>query len=335
LQLGPETLLPFAATLEKLQGERAMVRPAALFTGLFNELCAALPIAALPAIPTFRWVDLWSRAMLLAMRPPAPPRAERVTGDLSVIGTDLRQHANFVSAVAYGLLDEAGKSGQPPRLVRASVSAFKVDVLTGSEAWGLLKAPARTLLTAIGKRSRLKLTGMELLSTGDLAWDDKRAEVGGEHAAMADAAKWLAPGAPGAALRPVDAALDRHPAQIAEPVFLEGYRGVARSANAGGAAELTLAGGALLPVAAERMSGTLDFGSDEIARSQKLVGLLRFDAGRWALQPLALAMGGKKPEVLSAGQRGAAAAAGGDAGGRDSALATLRERAGKLLRAKS
>lgn len=331
LQLGPETLLPFTATLEKLQAERAMVRPSALLTGLFNELVASLPIAAMPSVPVFRWVDLWSRAMVLAAKSPAPPRDESVSGELTVIGVDMRQHANFASAVAYGLLHEAGKNGAAPRLVRASVSAYKVDVLTGTEVWGLFKAPARTLLTGIAKRSTLKLQGMPLLSTGDLAWDDKRAEVGGAVDAAAEAAKWLTPGAASAAIRPSYAAADRHPALIAEPVFLEGYRAVSRSASAGGAAELTLASGATLPVAAERSADTVDFSNDDVGKSQKLVGLLRFDAGRWALQPLALVLAGKSPQVLSAGQKGAAAAAGGDS----STLGTLRERASKLLRKKS
>lgn len=325
LQLGPEILLPFAATLEKLQGERAMVRPAALLTGIFNELVGALPIAAMPEVPAFRWVDLWSRAMVLAAGPAAPPRAEEVTGELTVLGADLRSHANFVSAVVYGLL-EAGVAS--PRVVRTTVSAFKVDVLTGSEVWGLFKGRARTLLTGIAKRSTLELTRMSLLSTGDLVWDDKRAELGTPASALDKAAKWLAPGKD--VIVPSLSAVDRHPAQIAEPVYLEGYRAVARSASAGGAAELTLATGSALPVAAERMPGTLDFGNDEIGRSQKLVGLLRHDAGRWAIQPLALAVAGKKLEVLMAGVMGAGAAEGGGA-----SLSTLRERASKLLRAKS
>ena len=333
LQLGPETLLPFATTLEKLQGERALVRPAALLTGLFNELGAALPIAALTEPPIFRWVDLWSRAMVLAARPPLPPRAQAVTGDLAVLGVDLRQHGNFASAVAWGLLTvEAGK---PPRLVRATVSSFKVDVLTGTEVWGLFKAPARTLMTGIAKRSTLKVKGMSLSSTGDLAWDDKRAEVGGAVSALDLAAAWLAPGGAGVALPPAQAALDRHPAQIAEAVFLQGYKAVGRSAGAGGAAELTLASGSSLPIAAERLTDQLDFTGDDVARSEKMVGLLRFDAGRWALQPLSFAVAGKKPQVFTAGFTGASAAAGGDAGGKDGALGTLRERAGKLLRAKT
>jgi hypothetical protein len=334
LQLGPETLLPFSATLEKLQGERALVRQAALLTGLFNELVSAMPIAAMPEVPLFRWVDLWSRAMIIAARAPAPPKGEAVTGEFSVIGVDLRQHANFVSAVAYGLLKQAGKDG-PPRLVRATVSAYKVDVLTGTEMWGLFKASARTLLTGIGKRAALKIQGMELLSTGDLAWDDKRAEVGGAVDAMAEAAKWLAPGAAASAVRPGLTGSDRHPAQIAEPVFLEKYKAIARSASAGGAPEITTASGTTLPVAAERMADTIDFSGDDVGKSEKLVGLLRFDRGRWAIQPLAMVLGGKKPELVSAGFKGASAAAGGDAGGRDSALGTLRERASKLLRAKA
>jgi hypothetical protein len=335
LQLGPEALLPFAATLENLQSERALVRPAALLTGLFNELVAALPIGSMTDPPVLRWIDLWSRAMILAAKPPPAPLGESVTGELSILGVDMRSHANFASAVAYGFLSEAGKSGAAPRLVRATVSSFKVDVLTGSEVWGLFKVPARTLLAGMAKRAALKVQGMTLLSTGDLIWDDKKAEVGGAASAMAAAEQWLAPGAASTAILPAQAALDRHPAQIAEPVLLTGYRGVARSVSGGGAPELVLATGSVLPIATERAVSTLDFGPDEIAFSQKIMGLLRFNAGRWALQPLALAMGGKKPEVLFAGARGAAAAAGGEAGGRDSALGTLRERAGKLLRAKS
>lgn len=309
LQLTPETVLPFSATLEKIQSEPSLVRQGALLTGLFNELLGAMPVATMPEVPLFRWVDLWSRAMVLAIKAPTPLRAEAVSGELVPLGADVRQHANFASAVVYGLLK--GGDGKTARVVRATISAYKVDVIQGAEMWSLLATSARQLLTALGKRLPLKIKDMQLLSSGDLVWNDKNAQPGGASDVMAEAAKWLAPGATGVVL-PSLAPGDRHPAQIAEPVFLEGSRG--------------------LDIDAERLGGVTDFGADEAARSQKMVGLLRFDGGRWAVQPLAFTPLGKR-DVLMAGSNGATQGVGGGSG-RDGALGTLRERAGKLLRAK-
>jgi hypothetical protein len=329
LQLSPEALLPFSATLEKLQGEPQLVRQSALLTGFFNELVGSLPIAGMPEVPIFRWADLWSRAMVIAARAPRQAAEESVSGEFQPLGIDLRLHANFVSASVYGLLTPKGSSDA--RVARTTLSAFKVDVLTGNEMWGLFRGSAKELLTAIKNKSSVKIQGMSLLSTGDLVWDDKKAEAGTKFDAMVVAAKWLAPGAPGSIKRPVPAGTDRHPALLAEPVYFEGY-----SVQAKGAAGPELRFGSEgLAVAVERMGDMHDLSLDDVGRSQKMIGILRFDRGRFAVQPLAVLTGGKKVEHLAVGSSGAAIAAGGDAGGRDSTLGILRERASKLLRAKS
>lgn len=331
LQLSPEALLPFSATLEKLQGEPQLVRQSALLTGLFNELVGSLPIAAMPEVPVFRWADLWSRAMVLAARTPPPAAEEAISGEFQPLGIDLRMHANFVSAAVYGVLTPSG--GADAQVVKTTLSAYKVDVLTGNEMWGLFRGSAKELLTAIKNKSSVKIKGMSLLSTGDLVWDDKRAEAGGKFDSIAVAAKWLAPGAAGNSLkRPAPAGTDRHPALLAEPVFFEGYS-FQRKGESGGP-ELRF-GSQGLPVAVERMGDMHDLSLDDVDRSQKMIGILRFDRGRFAVQPLAVLTGGKKVEHLAVGSSGASIAAGGDAGGRDSTLGILRERASKLLRAKS
>ena len=237
--------------------------------------------------------------------------------------------AKYVSASVYGILQPKG--GEGARVARTTISAFKVDVLTGNEMWGLFRGTAKELLTAIKNKSSLKIQGMSLLSTGDLVWDDKKAEAGTKFDAMAVAAKWLAPGAPGSLKRPAPAGTDRHPALLAEPVYFEGY-----SFQAKGAAGPELRFGSEgLPVAIERMGDMHDLSLDDVGRSQKMIGILRFDRGRFAVQPMAVLTGGKKVEYLAVGSSGASIAAGGDAGGRDSTLGILRERASKLLRAKS
>src|SRR5205823_2905039 len=63
-QLEYQTLAPFSATLEQLQGEPSMSRLAALLTGFLHELLDSMPVAALPSVPAYRWVDLWARAMI-------------------------------------------------------------------------------------------------------------------------------------------------------------------------------------------------------------------------------------------------------------------------------
>lgn len=332
VQLGPEALLPFSATLEKLQGEDQLIRPAAVLTGFFNELVSSIPIANMPSVPIFRWTDLWTKSMIIAAQPPSPLSEESVSGDFIVLGIDVRQHPNMISPVFYGVLKSS--SNNSTRLVRTTLTGYKVDILTGSEMWGVFRGNAKELLTAVKKRSAVKIKGMTLLSSGDLIWDDKRAEAGASADVMGEAHKWFSPAA-SAEAKSIErlglAPAERHPAQIAEPIFIENYSSMAK--GEGGGWEIKL-GSHGLPIAMERMANNADFSIDDVGKSQKLFGLLRYDRGRFCIQPLTV-MAANKKDVLMAGSLGASQVAGGDAGGRDSALGILRERAGKLLRKKS
>jgi hypothetical protein len=315
-QLEPQTLAPFAATLEQLQAEQLTTRLAALLTGFQQELLNAMPIAALPEVPAFRWADLWTRAMIAALRPPSSLVGTKVSGTLSPLGMDLRHHGFFVSADVYGVLERDKEA----RLVRVTLSSYKVDVIGGGQTWQCFGASAEPLLKAISEVQALAVSDATLLATGDLLMDGK-AKVKSGWASLDAAQKWLAPGA--AVPLPSVAALDRHPVQIAEPVYLEPY-----TPNKEGTA-VDLGEGVSLRVATERISGMSELQSEHVAHSSKMLGLLRFDAGAWAVQPLAVA--GPKGSILT----GMEAAEPPRTGKKKPTLVILKERASRLLRKKA
>jgi hypothetical protein len=308
-QLEPQTLAPFTATLEQLQGEPQATRLAALLTGFLQELLNSMPIAALPNVPAFRWADLWTRAMIAALRLPAPSAGKKVSGTLAPLGIDLRHHGYFVSADVYSLLDGS--------VVRVTLSSYKVDVIRGAETWQCFGKAAEPLLKAVAGGQGLAVTDATLLPTGDLLLDGT-ARVKGSSSSLDTAKKALA-----AVSLPSVSALDRHPLQIAEPVYLEGY-----TANGGGTS-LDLGDGASLRVATERISGISELQPAHVVGSKALLGLLRFDGGAWAVQPLAVA--GPKETVFT----GSGSAAPPKTGKKKPTLGILRERASRLLRKKA
>jgi hypothetical protein len=315
-QLEPQTLAPFAATLEQLQAEPLTTRLAALLTGFRHELLNAMPVSVLPAVPAYRWADLWTRAMVAALRPPALPAGTKVSGTLSPLGMDLRHHGYFVSADVYGVLD----GGNEARLVRVTLSSYKVDVIRGSQTWQCFGKSAEPLLKAVSELQGLAVSDATLLPTGDLLMDGK-AKVKSARAALDAAQKWLAPGA--AVPLPSVAALDRHPVQIAEPVYLESYKPIDEGAA------IDLGAGVTLRVATERISGTSELQPEHVADSSAMLGLLRFDGGAWAVQPLAVA--GPKGSIFT----GMGAAEPPKAGKKKPTLVILQERASRLLRKKA
>ena len=151
-RLTATTLTPFMATLEQIQAEPLLVRQAALLTGFFNELISLVPIADSSAIPTYRWVDLWTQAMVGGLRPSLSDPATNISGTLELLGLDLRHHANFVSFTTYGLLTSDAQT----QLVRITLSAYKVDAITGNEIW-LLFPHAAPLLDAFAQNKQLYL----------------------------------------------------------------------------------------------------------------------------------------------------------------------------------
>src|SRR5262249_23038305 len=176
------------------------------------------------------------------------------------------------------------------------------------------------LLKAVANQQALAVEDATLLPTGDLLLGDK-AKAKGARPLLDTAKKALAAGA--AVPLPGVAALDRHPVQIAEPAFLEGYQ-----ANKEGTS-LDLGDGASLRVATERISGISELQSGHLAGSSALFGLLRFDGGAWAVQPLAVA--GPKATAFT----GSGAAEPPKSGKKKPTLVILKERASRLLRKKS
>ncbi|MFG1998567.1 hypothetical protein ACGFNU_05400 [Spirillospora sp. NPDC048911] len=307
-------------TLEALLAEPGLRRLAVLLDGLAAELRASCPIATMARLPVRRWADLWTRAVLLS-QPGARPAAsvEPVSGRLLVLGVDMHEHGTAVQAQVHGVLEPTGDA--PSRLVRASVMAPKVDTIVGTSVWRLLDGhPA--LLTALAERRSLDLTDMPLASSGDLVWQDDKANVGAAADPFATARLQLT-----TATAPAVPPLERHPIRISEPVLVEGYEIDGD--------QWTLDGQSLT-VDLDRLPPSGPLTPELVAASTACIGLMRWDAGRWRVQPLAVqatvkrkpveahngdwAQGPTDPKVVKA------AAKAGDA------VAVLRERAGRLLR---
>jgi hypothetical protein len=308
--------------VEAVLAEPGLRRLAVLIDGLAGELRASSPVAAMEMVPVRRWADLWTRAVLLS-EPDwlgTPDQAELVSGRLLILGVDVHEHATVIQAQVHAVLEPVGGEA---RVVRAAVSACKVDTIVGPAMWSLLE-DYPVLTGALAGRRWMEVTDMPLLGSGDLVWQEDRAALKGSADPFATARVMLA-----GALAPATPPLDRHPARIAEPVFVEGYS----AAKTGDRISLD---GHDLAVAVDRLPSSGPLTPKLMATSTACVGLLRWDAGRWLLQPLAIqatvkkqpveehtgdwAQGPTDPKVVKS------LAKAGDA------VSVLRERAGRLLR---
>ncbi|WP_026411707.1 hypothetical protein [Actinomadura oligospora] len=305
-------------TVEALLAEPSLRRVAMLMDGLAAELRASSPVATMARVPARRWGDLWSRAMLLTWQDGAPAGpGEQVSGRLLPLGVDVHEHPTGVQAQVHGVLE----SGGTRRLVRASVSAGKVDTIVGPAVWGVLDA-FPVLLAALAGHRAVEIDGMTLLPGGDLLWSEEQAEAGEPADPFATARLQLDD-----ATAPPVPPLERHPVRIAEPVLLEDYR---------------IDGSDLviddhrLRVELGNLPGSGPLTPELVAASRACVGLVRWDAAGWSLRPLAVQATVKKKPVVAHGGDWAlgptdpkivkAQARSGDA------VTVLRERAGRLLR---
>jgi hypothetical protein len=313
-----------AQVVSAMLPDPALRRLAVLLDGFAAELAASCPGATLERVPVRRWADLWSRAMLLTLPGAADvPATGTATGRLLPLGVDVHEHATAVQAQVHAVFEPA--DGTAPRLVRASVSAPKPDTVVGAGLWQLLR-PHMSLLAAVGEGRSMNLVDMPVTAEGDVLWDDEHARPGEPADAFATARVAL-PTAADAATAP----LDRHPARIAVPVFLEGY--TVRKDD--GALTFTLAGHPLA-VDTDRVPAAGPLTPEAVAASGACIGLLRWDAGAFGVQPLAVETTVRRKAV--------AVHAGGWAGGTTdktgvraekaatAAVTVLRERAGRLLR---
>ncbi|MGW7591326.1 hypothetical protein [Streptomyces rubiginosohelvolus] len=299
-------------------------RRATLLDGFAAELAASCPGVTLERVPVRRWADLWSRALLLTVPGSAGERSDGpVTGRLLPLGVDVQEHATAVQAQVHAVFEPA--DGGAPRLVRAGVSAPKPDTVVGAGLWQLLR-PRMSLLGAVSEGRSMELDAMPVTAEGDLLWDDERARAGEPADPFATARVRLS-----AATAARVAALDRHPVRIAVPVLLEGY--AARSEEGRLAFDLA---GQLLAVDTDRIPAAGPLTPEAVAASHACVGLLRWDAGEFILQPLAVETTVRKKTV--AVHSGAWAGGTTDKAGvraekaATDAVAVLRERAGRLLR---
>ncbi|ROT28208.1 hypothetical protein [Micromonospora sp. HM5-17] len=313
-----------AQTAEAVLAVPALRRLAVLLDGLAAELRASCPVATMERLPLRRWADLWSRALLLAQPGGLPGSAATpVSGRLLPLGVDVHEHGTAVQVQVHAVLESADV---PPRLVRTSLTTAKVETIVGPAVWRLLRG-APVLFKALAEHRALEITDVPLLPGGDLVWQDGSARPGETVEPFATARLHL-----GTALAPAVPPLERHPVRIAEPVLLEGY---AVAVSEEGESRLDVDGQALT-VDVARLPGCGPLTPDLVAASSACLGLVRWDGGRWLLQPLAVqvrnrrgtteahtadwALGPTDPKVVRAEARA------GDA------VAVLRERAGRLLR---
>ncbi len=313
-----------ASVVSAMLPDPASRRLAMLLDGFAAELAASCPGATLDRVPVRRWADLWSRALLLTLpgADTAPAVAE-VTGRLLPLGVDVQEHATAVQAQVHAVFEPA--DGGATRLVRASVSAPKPDTVVGAGLWQLLR-PHMSLLAAVSEGRAMDLDAMPVTAEGDLVWDDACARAG-EPADAFVTARVALPAATAFAVSP----LDRHPARIAVPVLVEGY-----GVEEGDDGIVLEVAGCRLGVDADRVPAAGPLTPEAVASSSACLGLLRWDAGEFLLQPLGVERTVRKKAVAvhagawaggtadKAGVRGEKAAT--------DAVTVLRERAGKLLR---
>jgi hypothetical protein len=313
-----------APVISALLAERDLRRLAVLLDGFAAELAASCPGAAPERIPVRRWGDLWSRGLLLTVPGvAATPATGTVTGRLLPLGVDLLEHATAAQAQVHAVVEP--EDGGAARLVRASVTAPKPDTIIGAGIWQLLR-PRLSLLSAVSEGRSMDLVDMPVTAEGDLLWQDEQARIGEPADAFATARVTLATATTSAVVP-----LDRHPARIAVPVFLEGY-GIEGDEDA---LTFTFAG-SRLAVDTDRIPVAAPLTSKAVANSSACLGLIRWDDGGFRLQPLAVETTVRKK--TTAVHAGAWAGGTTDKAGLKAekaatdAAAVLRERAGRLLR---
>jgi hypothetical protein len=307
-----------AGALPGLLAQPRLRRLAVLFDGLVAELRAGSPVARMQRVPVRRWADLWTRALLLCQGSAAPGGAP-VSGRFLALGVEIHEHGTAAQIQVHGVL-ESGDA--PVRLVRTGVTLSKVDTITGPGLWRLLRGYP-VLTGALAQHRAVEVTGLTLSVSGDLGWREDGVALAEPVDPFATARVQLR-GAAAPAVPP----LDRHPVRIAEPVLLEGYR----AEPDGSAVQLD---GHTLPVALDRLPSCGPLTPALVAGSSACLGLVRWDGGRWLLQPLAVQATVKKRTVAvhngdwAAGITDPKIAKTDTAG---DAVAVLRERAGRLLR---
>jgi len=330
-RLETSAIVPFSTSLEKIQEDPLLTRQSALLTGFFNELMKEIPAEDSSKIPIYRWVDLWTRAMIGTLSLPqdlSTPSSTanqivKVSGELELLGLDIRLHHNLINLVFYGILEGNNLNNNFKQMVKVNFSAYKVDVIKNNDIW-LLFPQALPLLSAMSQGDALMINNMPLLPTGDILWTGEATFGINVYSLMKKAAENFAIGADGITIFSTKAT-DKHPIQIAEPVFLDNYKIVEDGNNI----KLIWQDEGELRIARERLSSLSEITPEVIKQSNQIFGLLRFDAGHWAIQPLSILVKGKTiltKNLTSVQEKNSS---------KSNTLTILQERASRLLRAKT
>jgi hypothetical protein len=293
-RLNTSTWTPFLPTLETLQSDPKLIRQAAVLTGLIDEFSTHLPASSIQDIPQHRWVDLWTQAMISTLRSPSKLQNIQpiaISGNLQLLGLDIRHHVNLVSLVAYGVLTITDSSNRS-QLIRITLTRYSVPAITGDEIW-LLFEDAKPLFEALAQQQTLQLEKAQLLATGDLIWDKTTNTTLGEAYDLLKLAAVFSPNPANISDMPILCSIapgDRHPTQLAEPVFLTGYKVI----NQDDVISLTWDESSALNIAMERVSPLSAIAAADLLKSTQMFGLLRFDAGHWSMQPLFIMIKSKR-----------------------------------------
>ncbi len=283
---------PFMASLENIQAQSQLTGLASLLTGFVNELLRYIPVDRHETLPVFRWADLWTAIMIRAQQLTPTTPGTSVDGDVVLLGTNIQGHENFVCINIYGLL----KTSENTVCVRIPLNSFKVDIVRGPEVWDLFGDIGQQILKAIENKKAIKVTKAELMANGDLILRSKpRLGKASDPFSVADELTPLP------SLTPIN----RHPIHLAELVCVEGDGG--------------------FPIATDRLQIDSEITEKVLAKAEQTIGLLRFDQGRWELQPLAVQT--EKATVLAGDSMLKARTK-----LKSKTLAILQERSSKLLR---
>ncbi|MEM7532586.1 MAG: hypothetical protein AAF639_10450 [Chloroflexota bacterium] len=324
-QLETSTIEPFKTTLSQLQTEPSQFAQSTLLTNFVNELLRT-SIANPEDVPLYRWVDLWTRAMIGTMHESPTLASKLVSGTLYPLGVDLRQHAFTASVVVYAMLVQGDDvQGDDVQTVRITLSTYKVDAIRGDELW-LMFPQIEPLLNGLATSKSVNVTDVPLLPSGDLLWPDADnmagVSTGKTYNLLTEAASWFAADADDATCFDAITPIDRHPIHVAELIFLQDYKVVDG---------VVTMGDDTLSIAREHLPALSDLTDAEIKKSNRMVGLLRFDGNQWWVQPLLVAKqsGKTKPKPVFIGLKGLKLL---QKPPKSSVVETLTERASRLLR---
>jgi hypothetical protein len=306
-----EIIEPFYQVLDKLSSEKKLIKLFALIDGFVNEINSMENID-LDDIPSKRWSDMWSRAMILTQKLPSESEIKSISGEYYILGIDIMQHPRFVSLKFYGVL----KNDKEIKFSPFTISSPKVDSIVGTDIW-LLFNNINNLKEALSKGYSLKIDNMQILNNGVLVWDDKKATLL-EEFDIFEKAELL-----NECKRSKILALERHPVHINELIVFD---------NCEFKDEFVIYKDFKIKIDKRRFYSCSPLQYKDLKGAEKIIGLLRYDT-EWLLQPITIyKKTGKKKTIIHNGLYSIDVPKKGKRNTNSNNVLILRERATRLLR---